>query len=202
MKKIDTYVLGMIQTNTYVLWNDNHVLLIDPASKSKKLQEALDQANAIVDGIVLTHGHFDHIAGVDTFAKKYGCNVYIHEYDAAMLTDPKLNLSFWDQELVVKTKPILIQDEMKIGTFDVKFILGSGHSEGSVMMLWDDCLFCGDVIFKGSIGRVDFPTSSNTKMYQTLQMIKTMDPNLKVFPGHGEHTTLLEEFKHNPYLAY
>ena len=71
MKEIQRYVLGLYQVNTYVLWNDNHVLIVDPGSKSKKLQSVLDEAGAIVDGIFLTHAHFDHMGGVDAFAKKY-----------------------------------------------------------------------------------------------------------------------------------
>ena len=67
MKKMDIFVLGMVQVNTYLLWEDHHVLIIDPGSKSAKLQETIDSQDGIVDAIVLTHGHFDHIAGAVSY---------------------------------------------------------------------------------------------------------------------------------------
>lgn len=202
MKEIQRYVLGMVQVNTYVLWNDNHVLIIDPGSKSKKLQSVLDEAGAIVDGIFLTHAHFDHIGGVDAFAKKYNAPLYMNELDAPLLTDPRLNLSGYDP-LVVLTKPnFVMPGKQKIGTFDVVIYDAPGHSEGCSMLEWENNLFSGDVLFQGSIGRTDFYTSSNTKMMQSLRRIKEMNPDLIVYPGHGEATTIKNELQWNPYLQY
>ena len=202
MKEINRYVLGMVQVNTYVLWNDNHVLIIDPGSKSKKLQSVLDEAGAIVDGIFLTHAHFDHIGGVDAFAKKYHAPLYMNELDAPLLTDTRLNLSMYDP-LIVETKPkFLMPGKQKIGTFDVTIYDAPGHSEGCSMLQWENNLFSGDVLFQGSIGRTDFYTSSNTKMMQSLRKIKEMDPDLIVYPGHGEATTIKNELQWNPFLQY
>lgn len=201
MKKIDTFVLGMVQVNTYLLWEDNHVLIVDPGSKSIKLQETIAQGEGIVDAIVLTHGHFDHIAGVDALAKKYGCPVYISELDAPLLQDVELNASFYDPIIVKTPAKTYRPGKNVIGAFTLQVIDAPGHSEGSVMLLWDDKLICGDVLFQGSIGRTDLPKGSNTKMIQTLRMIRnTLDANLIVYPGHGPSTTLDMEFKHNPYL--
>lgn len=202
MKEIQRYVLGMVQVNTYVLWNDNHVLIIDPGSKSNKLQSVLDEAGAIVDGIFLTHAHFDHIGGVDAFAKKYNAPLYMNELDAPLLSDPRLNLSGYDP-LVVLTKPnFLMPGKQKIGTFEVAIYDAPGHSEGCSMLEWENNLFSGDVLFQGSIGRTDFYTSSNTKMMQSLKRIKEMNPDLVVYPGHGEATTIKNELQWNPFLQY
>ncbi|MEG0709701.1 MAG: MBL fold metallo-hydrolase [Longicatena sp.] len=203
MKNIETFVLGMVQVNTYVLWEDNHVLLIDPGSKSMRLQNAIDEKEGIVDGIVLTHAHFDHIAGVDALAKKYKCNVYINDIEIPLLTDPNLNFSLGEQ-IIVKTPPtILKRGKNTIGAFVIEAIDAPGHSEGSTMILWNENLFCGDVLFQGSIGCTDLATSSNTKMMQTLKLIKdTLDPELIVYPGHGPSTTLKTELLYNPYLQF
>ena len=202
MKEIQRYVLGMVQVNTYVLWNDNHVLIIDPGSKSNKLQSVLDEAGAIVDGIFLTHAHFDHIGGVDAFAKKYNAPLYMNELDAPLLSDPRLNLSGYDP-LVVLTKPnFLMPGKQKIGTFEVTIYDAPGHSEGCSMLEWENNLFSGDVLFQGSIGRTDFYTSSNTKMMQSLKRIKEMNPDLVVYPGHGEATTIKNELQWNPFLQF
>ena len=92
MKSIETFVLGMVQVNTYLLWNDDHVLVIDPGSKSLRLQEAIDKRNGIVDGIVLTHAHFDHIAGVDTLVNKYHCPLYMNDLDIPLVSIRLVNL--------------------------------------------------------------------------------------------------------------
>ena len=202
MKEIQRYVLGMVQVNTYVLWNDNHVLIIDPGSKSNKLQSVLDEAGAIVDGIFLTHAHFDHIGGVEAFAKKYNAPLYMNELDAPLLSDPRLNLSGYDP-LVVLTKPnFLMPGKQKIGTFEVTIYDAPGHSEGCSMLEWENNLFSGDVLFQGSIGRTDFYTSSNTKMMLSLKRIIEMNPVLVVYPGHGEATTIKNELQWNPFLQY
>lgn len=203
MKKIDTFVLGMVQVNTYVLWNDHHVLIIDPGSKALQMQEKIDSEHGIVDGIVLTHAHFDHIAGVDALVKKYHCPLYINNLDIPLLKDPQLNFSF-GSPIVVQTEPIVLQPGMNtIGAFTFRAIDAPGHSEGCTMIEWDQNLFCGDVIFQGSIGRTDLATSCNSKMIQSLHMIKdSLDPSLIVYPGHGPKTTLAEEFKNNPYFQF
>lgn len=202
MKEIKTYVLGAVQVNTYLLWNDNHVLIIDPGSRSPRLQEAIDERNGIVDGVVLTHAHFDHIAGVDTLIKKYHCDLYMNDLDVPLLTDPRLNFSL-GQDVVVEAKPkILMPGEHTIGAFTFTFIDAPGHSEGCSMLLWEQNLFSGDVLFQGSIGRTDLATSSNSKMAQSLRNIKTMNPDYVVYPGHGPKTTLKEELLYNPYLQF
>lgn len=200
MHKIERLVLGLIGTNCYLLWEDNHVLIIDPASKSNKLKETIESQEGIVDGIVLTHGHFDHIAGVDAIAQYFHCNVYINEEDAPLLTNPHLNLSEGQSIVVQHEFTCLGPGVQTVGKFTFDFIDAPGHSEGSSMLLWHDNLVCGDVLFQGSIGRTDFYTSSNTRMMQTLQMVKTLNPDLKVFPGHGESTTIQQELLSNPYL--
>ena len=102
----------------------------------------------------------------------------------AMLQDPMLNFSY--QAPVVVNSPVtkLKPGKNSIGAFTLQAIDAPGHSEGSTMLLWDDNLICGDVIFQGSIGRTDLPTGSNTKMMQTLRMIReTLPSKLKVYPG-------------------
>ncbi len=202
MTKIDSLVLGSFAANCYLLWKNQHVLIVDPGSKSPKVQKLIDAQRGFVDGIYLTHGHFDHIAGVDLLANYYNCSVYMNPLDIPLLANPYLNVSAgMEHEVIVKSEVIALQPGInQIGEFAFELIDAPGHSEGSSIMLWEGNMICGDVLFQGSIGRTDLFTGSNTKMIQTLEKIKQMEPNLKVYPGHGPTTTLQEELLHNPYL--
>ncbi len=203
MIKIDSLVLGPYATNCYLLRKDDHVLIVDPGSKSNKIHQLIVLFNGVVDGIYLTHGHFDHIAGVDAMVDHYHCPVYMNELDMPLLTNPYLNVSAGSGlgDVVVKSKVNALAPGINnIGAFSFELVDAPGHSEGSSLMLWESNMICGDVIFKGSIGRTDLVGGSNIKMVQSLQMIRKLNPDYLVYPGHGEKTTLWEELKTNPYL--
>lgn len=201
MKKVEKITVGFYQTNCYLLWNDQHVMIIDPGARTERIIKKIEDQEGIVDGVFVTHGHLDHIGAVDECVAHFNCPFYCHDADMELLTNPKLNLSFGEKEIKVKSKPIAVRfSTMKIGTFDVEFIDAPGHTDGCCMMICDEFLFAGDVLFKGSIGRVDMIKGSNSKMTNTLNQIKQMDKDYIVYPGHGESTTLMEEFKTNPYL--
>ena len=203
MLKIEAFTLGlMIEANCYLVSEDGHALVSEPGSKGRSVQKRIEEEGLSVDAIVLTHGHFDHCAGADAFVETYHCPLYIHPLDAPMLKDPALNFSAGLAPLVVKsTARMLKQGRQQIGHFEVEMIDAPGHSEGSCLLLMKDhVMFCGDVLFQGSIGRTDLAGGSNTKMLQTLRMIKNMDPDLVIYPGHGPRTTLGEELKSNYYL--
>lgn len=202
MTKIDSLALGSFAANCYLLWKNKHVLIVDPGSKSPKVQMLIDGQGGLVDGIYLTHGHFDHIAGVDVLANYYHCSVYMNPLDIPLLSNPYLNVSAgMEHEVVIKSKVTALEPGInQIGEFAFELIDAPGHSEGSSLMIWEGNMICGDVLFQGSIGRTDLITGSNSKMAQTLRKIKQMDPNLKVYPGHGAITTLQEELLYNPFL--
>ncbi|MEG0520156.1 MAG: MBL fold metallo-hydrolase, partial [Erysipelotrichaceae bacterium] len=170
---------------------------------SPKIQAMIDEKEGIVDGIFLTHGHFDHIAGVDILVKKYHCGVYMNELDKPLLKDPDLNFSADTMNPITIDSAVngLTPGYHTIANFKFLLIDAPGHSEGSSLMIWDQHLICGDVLFAGSIGRTDLLSGSNSKMMQTLKMLKELDPNYDVYPGHGETTTLLRELQTNPYLS-
>lgn len=190
----------MYQANCYVVSKSNKAIVIDPGSRGTSVMNYIRENNLEVEGILLTHGHWDHIGGVDAFVKAYHVPVYIDSCDEGMLKDTNLNCAPY--------KDVMIQANVnhykigfnEVGSFKFEAIYAPGHSEGSTMLLFDELLFSGDVLFYMSIGRCDLPTGSNSKMQNTLNKIKRMDPSLKVYPGHGEMTTLQFELMHNPYL--
>ena len=179
------------------------VLIIDPGTASSKLMKDIDDRGGIVDGIVLTHGHFDHIGGVDALVEHYHCPLYMNAWDKDMLKDAYLNASgaMGLPEIIVHTKPqFLDAGKHTIGVFEFQFIYAPGHSSGCSMILWDENLFSGDVLFAGSIGRTDLPDGDMGKMRNSLRIFKDLDPSIKIYPGHGPVTDLRCELQQNPYL--
>ncbi|NBK99678.1 MAG: MBL fold metallo-hydrolase [Erysipelotrichia bacterium] len=201
MYKVETYPLGIYQANCYLLWQDHHVVMIDPGGKSGELVQYLKEKQADVQAILLTHGHFDHIGGVDYFAQIFKCPVFIDQEDEVMLHDTYLNCSLAGRESVVNT-PVSFyrvgKNTIKNFTFEVLF--APGHTLGCTILCFDELMFSGDVIFQGSIGRCDLPQSDPKKMKETIQMIKQIKKDYIVYPGHGPTTSLKEELLHNPYF--
>ncbi len=200
---IKKMVLGNMQVNCYIIYNDKkHCVIVDPGAQGKKIYKYVVENELVVDGIILTHGHFDHIGAVDYLYEKLQCPIYTHQETLELLNDPNLNLSCFDSPFTINS-PITIPDiKFQIGEFSFVWFLLEGHCQGSSMIYYpdEDIIFSGDVLFKGSIGRFDFPTSSHFATKQTLEIIKSFDFNAKILPGHGDETTLEREKKDNPYL--
>lgn len=195
---VENYILGPLQTNTYLLQIDNDILLIDPASKAEKLIDIIGNRNLL--GILLSHGHFDHIKAVDGLYEKYNCPVYLHKDDEELARD-KSSGSMFGLVSYITCPSIHIQEgKNKIGAFEFEVIYTPGHSQGSVIYVFDDCIFSGDTLFKGSIGRSDLKGGNFSKLKQSLQIFKSFDKNYIIYPGHDLSTTLYEELNFNPFL--
>ncbi len=196
--EVRTITLGIYQTNTYLIVKNNQVIIIDPVSKADRIQNII-QDNEKVVGICLTHGHFDHIGAVDDLVQIYKCPVYIHELDFEMTQDPEKNYS-QTKKIKLKSKQKFYQDSMSIGDFTFDVYHTPGHTKGSVCLKFDQILFSGDTLFKGSIGRTDLYGASPQEMKQSLRFLRTLQDNLIIYPGHDGSTTLFDELKRNPYL--
>ncbi|MGL5978760.1 MAG: MBL fold metallo-hydrolase [Erysipelotrichaceae bacterium] len=201
MNDIIKLPLGIYQANCYLLIQNQSVLIIDPGAKPERIIQRISDLGCRVVAVVLTHGHFDHIGAVDALVDHYQCPLYLHEADYTMAQDPVKNYSLKNREVSLRTKPCFLGTGMiSIAPFELEIFDAPGHSEGSVLIRWKQHLFTGDVIFKESVGRTDLYGSSNSKMKQSIAMVKTMDCNLMLHPGHGESTTLQHELAHNPFF--
>lgn len=199
---IKKLILGNMQTNCYVVYQDGHCLIIDPGANGQKVSKFVEENEFTIDGILLTHGHFDHVGAVDYLYQKYHCPIYTKRETLLLLHDPHLNLSYYDEPFVVNSPINCVEDTMEIGAFHIEWMLLEGHCQGSSMIYFpqENALFSGDVLFKGSIGRYDFPTSSHLDTKNSMNLIKSLDFDAQLYPGHGEASTLKYEQEHNPYL--
>ena len=201
--KIKTFVLGVMQTNCYIVSNDeNHCMIIDPGAQGKKVAKYLEENELVLDAILLTHGHFDHIGAVDYLYDKYHCPIYIHHEDIEVLTNSRLNLSYLEKPFSLSAPVTPASEHMEISGFKICWFHLPGHCPGASMIYLEDenVIFSGDVLFNGSIGRFDFPNSSKYDTLTSIEKIKTFNFDATLYPGHGPSSTLKSELLSNPYL--
>lgn len=196
--------------NTYVVGEKGGpCIVIDLGSTQTRVISYIKENHTSCLGILLTHGHFDHIRGLNNFLKEFNCTVFIDFNDKDFLVDSKLNGSKYSEEnqVIVKTTNIYElddEDEINFGNgYLFKVIETPFHTNGSVCYLCEkeNALFSGDTLFKGSIGRTDLPTGSERLVNSSLKKLLNLNPKLVVYPGHGETTTLEKEISSNPYLV-
>lgn len=204
--KINTLSLGFLQTNCYIIVNENsECVIIDPATNFNKIDNYLRSNNLKLKAILLTHGHFDHIGAVNELVKKYDCSIYASKKDKELLQNPLYNgsVNFAREEIKINY-PINYVEEEDILISDMKFEVFStpGHTDGSIcyFLRSEKALFTGDFLFEGGIGRCDLYSGSIKKMNESLKLVKTFDYDTVIYPGHGGFSTIKKELQNNPYL--
>lgn len=196
--KIETIPSGAFATNCYILEDQGTVLILDPTGKPQRILDRLQ--DRVPAAIILTHGHFDHIGAVDELVRQFHCEVYVHPADQVLLEDETLNgMAGMTAHVRAQTIP-LMEGTMKLGQIELQILEAPGHTPGSVLIVIGQDCFCGDVVFEGSVGRTDLPLGNDSQMRQTLKMIRMLNPQLNLYPGHGAATTLEKELNDNPFL--
>ena len=196
--------LGALQANCYLLSDEEGATaVIDPGDEAGTILETVRAGELAVEAILLTHAHFDHILAADELRRETGAPVYVSETDAPALADPRRSLTVLAKGGAGPLRADhLLKDgeELRVGRLAVSVLHTPGHTPGSCCFLCGDALFSGDTLFAGSIGRTDFPGGDDQAMAASLRMLAALEPGIRVFPGHGESTTLSKERMENPYL--
>lgn len=195
---------GMV--NTYIAYdeNTNKGFMVDPGGYAAEITDYIRNNNIELEYIILTHGHGDHIGGIEKFRKDFpDVKVLANEHEKEMLADPGLNLStgMFGKPVTI-TADILVKDgyELKIGNMDLKFFHTPGHSPGGQIILVDNVLFSGDTLFRQSVGRTDFKGCSYEALIKSIkEKIFVLPDETTVLPGHMEATDVGFEKSHNPF---
>jgi len=206
--KIQNFVLGMVGTNCYLVVNEEEkqCILIDPAVYSGEIAEQIRREGLDLRAILLTHGHFDHIMGIDGFRKEFPeIPVYAHREEEALLKDASMNASLEFGRQYTFSGAVYAEDGdvLDLAGMQFRVIHTPGHTIGGCCYYLQEekVLFSGDTLFQESIGRTDFPTGNGGQLMRSIrEKLFTLPEETAVYPGHMERTTIGDEKKYNPYF--
>ncbi len=193
-----------LETNTYVVINGDRGFVVDPGGEADKIVDIFKKNNANVEAILLTHAHFDHIAGVAELAKECeNALIMLHKNDLDKVCSYR-NMGFASGVKVEKFTPDILlsgKEKLSIAGLDVEVMHTPGHSKGSVCYIVEDKIFVGDTVFFSSYGRTDFYDGSFAEIKNSIiNKLFRRKGNYTLLPGHGEPTTLAYERVNNEIL--
>ena len=205
--RICRLVVGPVSTNCYIVTDENTKdgFLIDPGAQAEKIKNKIKELDVCIKGILLTHGHFDHIMAVDELRKEYDAKVYLGEEDASWISDTAKNVSSLFGAPYATKADCLVKDEeqLTVAGFEIKVLHTPGHTPGGVCYYLEKegVAFSGDTIFQGSVGRSDFPGGSGSTLSKSIkQKVFTLPEDTQLFPGHGDSTLVSYEKKYNMFV--
>ena len=195
MLQVKTLPLGAYQTNCYLAWGEDSstCVVIDPGYEADTVMAEAKLLGKEIAAIFLTHGHFDHVGAVKEIVAEVGCPVYLCEHDLSMPAQMTAGPLYY-------TNTYGEGDFVEVAGLAFKVLHTPGHTPGSVCLMCENVLFSGDTLFWGGCGRTDLPGGSWTTIQKSLKRLAAVEGDCKVYPGHGDSTSLAFERKFNPYM--
>ncbi|MCL5735654.1 MAG: MBL fold metallo-hydrolase [Actinobacteria bacterium] len=197
--------VGPLQANCYLIWDEDlRGCAVDPGGEPARIAALLEKEGVTLEAILVTHGHFDHVDGVQGLHHATSAPVYcsrpvvpvlsgVEDCDATGYPVPAM--------LPERIKVVGDGDLVKVGSFTVSVISTPGHTPGDMTYEIGGHLFCGDLLFHGSVGRTDFPGGDFSALLRSVSRLAGAFPSsTPVHPGHMQSTTIGEELAHNPFL--
>ena len=203
---IEKMILGALGTNCYVVYDEEsrEAFVVDPASSFERIKNKIDSLSLKLKYIILTHAHFDHVEALDELYEHYDAKLCIGKNEENALSDSTLNLCAYAGGTSPKAKADMLLmdgDELSLGNSCVTIAETPGHTPGCISILVEDSVISGDTLFFESVGRTDFPGGNMRELIDSIkEKLFTLPGNTKVYPGHGEATTIEHEIKNNPFI--
>ncbi len=206
--KIERFVLGPVGTNCYIVSNGEtkECFLVDLAACPPELVSHIKKTGLTVKAVLLTHGHFDHIMGLDRFLEEFPAPVYACKAERELLENAQLNssASMLGQPYTFNGAEYLADGEiLNLAGMKIQVLHTPGHTAGGCCyyIAGENVLFSGDTLFRASIGRTDLPTGSMSELVRSVrEKLFVLPDETKVYPGHMEETDIAYEKKYNPFL--
>lgn len=190
--------------NCYGILTEKTAIVVDPGNYTEDIARFLKNNSDKARLILITHAHYDHIGGADRLRRETGVKIAIGVNEEFALSDCNFNLSGKFSPAIPPFKAdytIEDEEEFTVGDLTVTAYETSGHTKGGMCYFMEKSLFCGDMIFYETVGRVDLPGGNADDMKQSLDRILWLfDDDTRVFPGHGQETTIGHERRYNLYL--
>ncbi len=204
--------VGPLQANCYLVWDGaKTAFAVDPGGEPERLARVVDEEGLQLEAVLVTHGHFDHVEGAKGLAEATGARVYCSRQVQPVLSGshgcpatgyPVPSLGEPVIEVVQDGARITIGGRGAAEAFAATVIATPGHTPGDLTFEIGGALFCGDLLFRRSVGRTDFPGGDFAQLLKSVdRLIKAYPSDTPVYPGHMDSTTLGEELAHNPFLA-
>jgi glyoxylase-like metal-dependent hydrolase (beta-lactamase superfamily II) len=204
---VRSFAVGPVQENCYVVRahpGAERAVIVDPGDEPERLLAALEALGVSLEAILLTHTHFDHIGAVAPVAKATGAPVYCPEIERGVLADVMswVPPGFGPFESYEADHTLAGGERLKLAGMDIEVLFTPGHSPGHLTYAIDGALLSGDVLFQGSVGRVDLPGGDWPTLERSIASLTAgFPPQTVVYPGHMGVTTLERELQTNPFLS-
>jgi glyoxylase-like metal-dependent hydrolase (beta-lactamase superfamily II) len=201
--KLKTFKNNYVQVNSYLLIKENDAVLIDPGFNAKEINQYCDQNDVHIGYIFLTHGHFDHIQGINEIWEEHKSELYISDFDKEFLYNDQYNhaMAFGMKFKLPEIKINKYQSKLSLFDEEFEIIETPGHTKGCVCIKTSKMLFSGDTLFYDSIGRTDLYSGNHSQIFKSLKLLTEIIGNdYKIYPGHGPSGTFKDIKQNNPYL--
>lgn len=203
--KIINIPSGPLMVNSYIAWDEKSGdgFIVDPGGFNPRMEETINKEKINLKYVILTHGHGDHIGGVNIISEKYDAKIVAAEAETPMLKDPRANMSadFGTPVSIVADISVKDGDTLDVGNMRLEFIMTPGHSPGGMCIRIGTVLFSGDTLFQASVGRTDFAGGSMPLLIKSIkEKLFVLPDDTRVFPGHMGATTIGFEKENNPFV--